>query len=72
MDFKEEPITDSELWINIAIITGLSLFSGLMAGLTVGFMSIDDLVMELKAANGTDEEKGYAKKVIMMSIPMKT
>ncbi len=28
-----------------------------MSGLTVGYLSIDSLVLELKLKNGTDEEK---------------
>jgi len=31
--------------------------AGLMSGLTVGYLSIDELVLELKIKNGTDEEK---------------
>jgi metal transporter CNNM len=42
----------------------LTAFAGLMSGLTVGYLSIDDLVMELKATTGSDEEKEYAKKVL--------
>lgn len=34
-----------------------------MSGLTVGYLSIDDLVLELKSKNGTDEEKYYASTV---------
>jgi len=32
--------------------------------LTVGYLSIDDLVLELRSKNGTDEEKQYAEKVL--------
>jgi len=32
-----------------------------MSGLTVGYLSIDDLVLELKTTTGTEEEKGYAE-----------
>jgi len=42
----------------------LTCFAGLMSGLTVGYLSIDDLVLELKSANGSDEQKGYAQKVL--------
>jgi metal transporter CNNM len=35
-----------------------------MSGLTVGYLSIDDLVLELKTSTGTDEEKDYASKVL--------
>lgn len=35
-----------------------------MSGLTVGYLSIDDLVLELRATTGTEEEKEYAAKVL--------
>ena len=35
-----------------------------MSGLTVGYLSIDDLVLELKTTTGTDEEKEWASKVL--------
>lgn len=35
-----------------------------MSGLTVGYLSIDDLVLELRAKSGTDEEKEQASKVL--------
>lgn len=34
-----------------------------MSGLTVGYLSVDELVLELKLENGTEEEKFYAEKV---------
>ena len=36
----------------------------MMSGLTVGYLSIDDLVLELKTCSGTPEEKEYAAKVL--------
>jgi metal transporter CNNM len=36
----------------------------MMSGLTVGYLSIDDLVLELRSSTGTDEEKQYAEKVL--------
>jgi len=39
----------------------LTLFGGLMSGLTVGYLSIDELVLELKSMNGTEEEKLQAQ-----------
>ena len=35
-----------------------------MSGLTVGYLSIDDLVLELRFNNGTDEEKEHASKLL--------
>jgi metal transporter CNNM len=42
----------------------LTCFAGLMSGLTVGYLSIDDLVMELKMTTGTEEEKRQADLVL--------
>lgn len=39
------------------LLIGLTLFAGLMSGLTVGYLSIDELVMELKMQTGTAQEK---------------
>lgn len=38
--------------------------AGLFSGLTVGYLSIDDLILELRSKNGTEEEKLYAEKVL--------
>ena len=35
-----------------------------MSGLTVGYLSVDDLTMELKEANGTEEEKALSAKIL--------
>ncbi len=42
----------------------LTAFAGAMSGLTVGYLSIDDLVLELKTQTGSDEEKEYAKQLL--------
>ena len=43
---------------NIIIIYAvLVIFAGLMSGLTVGYLSIDTLDLEIKQAIGTPEEK---------------
>lgn len=39
------------------ISIGLTLTAGLMSGLTVGYLSIDKLAMELKQETGTEQEK---------------
>ena len=35
-----------------------------MSGLTVGYLSVDDLTMELRMTSGTEEEKHYASQVL--------
>jgi len=51
-------------WVFVGVSAGLTLFAGLMSGLTVGYLSIDDLVLELKNSTGTDEEKEQSNKVL--------
>lgn len=50
------------------LYSGLSLMlviiAGIMSGLTVGLMSIDELELKLKLANGTEEEKRQAFRVL--------
>lgn len=48
--------------INLTIV--LTIFAGLMSGLTVGYLSVDDLTMELRMTSGTEEEKHYASQVL--------
>ncbi len=59
-----ENISEGYFWFCIFMITFLTCFAGLMSGLTVGYLSIDDLVLELKTSTGTDEEKDAAGKVL--------
>ena len=47
---------ESGFWIFLGISLGLTLFAGLMSGLTVGYLSIDELVLEMKLKNGTPQE----------------
>ncbi|CAG9335555.1 unnamed protein product [Blepharisma stoltei] len=43
---------------------GLVLFAGMMSGLTVGMMGIDELDLEMKLASGTEIERQQARKVL--------
>lgn len=42
----------------------ITMFSGLMSGLTVGYLSIDDLLLDLKAKTGTEQDKLDAEKLL--------
>ena len=42
----------------------LTLGAGVMSGLTVGYLSIDSLELEMKLQNGTDEERRQALAVL--------
>jgi len=51
-------------WFSLFMICFLTCFSGMASGLTVGYLSIDELQLELKLKNGTEKEKEDAR-VIM-------
>ena len=61
---SEPTLTVAEFWLDLLIVIFLTLFAGAMSGLTVGYLSIDDLVLELKLSTGTEEEKTLAKKIL--------
>ena len=64
--FSEEKNSDSffnGFWFNFIGFTGLSVFAGAMSGLTVGYLSIDMLILEIKLISGTEQEKIYANKI---------
>ena len=50
-------------WFNLIMFCGLACFAGTMSGLTVGYLSIDTLVLEIKMGNGTESERYYAEKI---------
>ena len=50
-------LSGSVFVINTIIVTFLVALAGLASGLTVGYLSIDELVLELKILGGTEEEK---------------
>lgn len=48
----------------VLVVLFFTLFAGAMSGLTVGYLSIDDLVLELKSKTGTDVEQECARKIL--------
>lgn len=46
----------------------LCLFAGLCSGLTVGYLSIDSLTLELKLKNGTEEEVRAVTITLLISL----
>ena len=52
-----------EFWFNLVVFITLACFAGTMSGLTVGYLSIDSLVLEIKMSNGDESEKYYAEKI---------
>ena len=61
---QQPQMTSSSFYFNLMGVIILTLFAGCMSGLTVGYTSIDTLVLEVKISNGTEEEKYYAKKIL--------
>ena len=53
-------------YLNIIAVIFLTIFAGLMSGLTVGFMGLDPIVLEIQEKNGTQKQKKYLKTVLYM------
>ena len=51
-------------WFNLFLFSLLACFAGAVSGLTVGYLSIDPLFLELKISNGTTSEKYYANEIL--------
>ena len=64
IECEEELVSGGTYWFFLFMVTFLTLFAGLMSGLTVGYLSVDDLTMELKANAGTEEEKFYSARIL--------
>jgi metal transporter CNNM len=58
-----EPIPDWEYWVIVGIIITLVLLGGIVAGLTIGLMSIDTTNLSILKASGTAQEKKYAARI---------
>ena len=58
-----EPIPQWELLIMISVIVGLVLVGGLVAGLTIGLMSLDSTNIAILKESGTPSEQKCAKKI---------
>jgi len=60
----EEMVTGSTYWFFMFMVAVLTLFAGMMSGLTVGYLSVDQLTMELRETTGTPMEKEYSKVIL--------
>lgn len=69
--FGDKEIIHPLPWEDYVIFTFISiflvLFGGMMSGLTVGLLSIDELELEMKLSNGTEEEKKMARSVLIIT-----
>ena len=61
---EEELVTGSIYWFYMFMVAFLTLMAGMMSGLTVGYLSVDQLTMELKENTGTEEEKAASKIIL--------
>lgn len=52
-----------EFWFNLIIFLLLACFTGTVSGLTLGYLSIDSLILEIKMKNGDENERYYATKI---------
>ena len=63
---EKKSLSRSAFLFNLILFILLSCFAGTMSGLTVGYLSIDSLILELKINNGTRDERRYATKVLQV------
>ena len=63
---EKKPLSRGSFLFNLIAFILLSCFAGTMSGLTVGYLSIDSLILELKITNGTGDERRYAQKVLQV------
>jgi len=61
---EEEMVTGAKYWFFMFMVAFLTLFAGMMSGLTVGYLSVDKLTMELREKTGTQLEKEYSKIIL--------
>eukprot|EP00158_Paraphelidium_tribonemae_P006212 Partr_v1_DN27732_c1_g1_i1_m67843 putative domain-containing protein len=50
----------TDFWLRVALVFGLLLIAGLMAGLTIGLMALDSTHLHILKISGTPKERYYA------------
>ncbi|KAK9798173.1 hypothetical protein WJX73_006777 [Symbiochloris irregularis] len=58
---KDDPEGEKVLYVGICV--GLTVLAGLMSGLTLGLMSMDDVDLQVLERSGTEKEKRHAARV---------
>jgi len=53
-----------EFWVFLVMVFATTAFAGMMSGLTVGYLSIDQLELEIKLKTGTQQEKEDAMAIM--------
>ncbi|XP_024155582.1 metal transporter CNNM4 isoform X2 [Oryzias melastigma] len=51
------------LWLQVILICGLLVLSGMFSGLNLGLMALDPMELRIVQSCGTDKEKRYARKI---------
>ncbi|NWH78138.1 CNNM4 protein, partial [Piaya cayana] len=51
------------LWLQIILIAGLLVLSGMFSGLNLGLMALDPMELRIVQSCGTEKEKRYARKI---------
>ncbi|XP_009641716.2 metal transporter CNNM4 [Egretta garzetta] len=51
------------LWLQVILIAGLLMLSGMFSGLNLGLMALDPMELRIVQNCGTDKEKRYARKI---------
>ncbi|NXW83196.1 CNNM4 protein, partial [Alopecoenas beccarii] len=51
------------LWLQVVLIIGLLVLSGMFSGLNLGLMALDPMELRIVQNCGTDKEKRYARKI---------
>ncbi|KAJ1901014.1 hypothetical protein LPJ81_003830 [Coemansia sp. IMI 209127] len=62
---SEPPVssTTTSFYFRVAVCSILVLAGGLLAGLTLGLMSLDETNLHILATSGTEQQKKYAKRI---------
>ena len=61
---SDEDLSLFEYIFYISATILLTVFAGMMSGLTVGFMGINSMVLEIEQKNGTEKQKKTAKRIL--------
>ncbi|KAM9368698.1 metal transporter CNNM4 [Phaethornis superciliosus] len=63
IEVLEEKKSLLPLWLQIILIAGLLVLSGMFSGLNLGLMALDPMELRIVQNCGTDKEKRYARKI---------